>query len=119
MAAGGSGKVRLTDSNPRTMADRQRSRLSASVGMLNPSTRVSPPLLAPNFRLVPPASSVITMRRSLLNGIGMFVAQALVPAVSRLVSTPVRGCDISVEGKRRHECRRGRHECPRYVMAAH
>src|ERR1035437_3115481 len=71
MAAGGSGKARLTDSNPRTMADRQPSRLSASEGMLNPSTRVSPPRSAPNFRLVPPASSVITIRRSFSNGIGM------------------------------------------------
>src|ERR1039458_3635627 len=84
MAAGGSGNARLTDSKPRTTADRQPSRLSASEGMLNPSTRVSPPRNAPNFRLVPPASSVITMRRSFSNGIGIFVAQALVPAVSRL-----------------------------------
>src|ERR1035441_5852568 len=91
MAAGGSGNARLTDSKPRTTADRQPSRLSASEGMLNPSTRVSPPRNAPNFRLVPPASSVITMRRSFSNGIGIFVAQALVPAVSRLVSTHVRG----------------------------
>jgi hypothetical protein len=39
------------------------------------------------------------------------VAQAILPAVSRLVSTPVRAS----QGKRRQECRRGTQECVRHA----
>src|ERR1035438_5680347 len=42
------------------------------------------------------------------------VAHALARAVSRLVSTPWWGTDSMWGPGRRHECRRGTHECVRY-----
>jgi len=45
------------------------------------------------------------------------VAHALVRAVSRLLSTPWWGTDRAVGTGRRHECRRGPHECVRHFVS--
>src|SRR5580698_6035352 len=47
----------------------------------------------------------------------VFVAQALLPAGSRLVSTSFARGFVPLP-ERRDESRRGRHECPRHVMRA-